>query len=117
MCNGQSIKNTCGGKQYAPCVYYEKDLPTFSHITDPCVSLEDTTEDLYNLIDEIKASLNLNTLAGSCISYPSTEPTLIQTLIAIQNKVCSLENTTTELNSIVSTMQQQIEDLQNNICQ
>ena len=53
------IKETCFDKHYATCVYYELDLPEISSITEGCVTLEDTTEDLYNIVTDLNTSLGL----------------------------------------------------------
>lgn len=46
--------NTGVDINFAQNIRYEKELPQFSKITKSCVNLEDTTEDLYKLIEEIK---------------------------------------------------------------
>lgn len=114
-CNGASIKNTCGTKQYATCVYYEKEVPAFSSITDSCITLEDTTLDIYNILGDIKDELNLSGLVGSCLTYP-TQPSLLQVLTVHQTEICELKELLATQNQTIATMQQQIIDLQNNNC-
>lgn len=116
-CNGASVKNTCGTKQYATCVYYEGEVPGFSSLTNTeCITLHDTTVDIYAILEDIKDEFNFSSLIGSCITYPSSTPTLIQVLTAHQSKICSLEDTIIQMAGTIETMQQQIEDLQTNNC-
>src|SRR5690554_4172393 len=51
MCNQT---NTSGEVNFAQNIRYEIELPNFSQIDKSCVNLEDTTEDIYNLIGEIR---------------------------------------------------------------
>ena len=85
-CN--KIKDTCVDYNYATCVYYELDLPEISNITDDCVTLEDTTEDLYQIVETLEAQIGLEDeeVAGELID---AQAQLIETL---QQKVETLEN-------------------------
>lgn len=62
---GNKIKNTCGEKTYATCTYYETLVPEFSSLTgQDCNTIEETTEDTYTLIGEIKDEIDLSGLDG-----------------------------------------------------
>ena len=50
--NCNKIKHTCGSIVFADCTSYQTDLPEFSELE--CPSIEETTEELYNLVGEIK---------------------------------------------------------------
>src|SRR5690606_13744263 len=93
-CTGK-IKNTCGSsKTYAPCVYYELDLPDFSTIEEDCVTLEDTTSEIYNLIKDIREQLDLSDLGGDCLTYTLDSENRIvvkNALLKIEEKYCELE--------------------------
>lgn len=116
-CNGLTVKNTCGSKQYATCVYYEGEVPAFSSLTEgECITLHDTNLDIYNILEGIKSELNFTSLIGACITYPNTNPSLLQVLTAQQSKICQLEASITSLNGSIATMQQQIAELQTNTC-
>ena len=51
---GNKIKHTCAEKNYATCVYYELEVPDFSSLVgEDCITLEETTEDQYNILADI----------------------------------------------------------------
>ncbi len=99
-CN-KKITNTCGGtKNYAPCVYYELDLPDFSTIEEDCVTLEDTTFEVYNLIKDIREQLDLSDLGDDCLTYTLDSENRIvvkNALLKIEEKYCELEEKVTTL--------------------
>lgn len=49
--------NTCGQPTFSPCVRYELELPDISKIEKSCVTIEDTTKDLYEIAQEQKQEL------------------------------------------------------------
>lgn len=62
---GNKVKNTCGEKVYATCVYYEEVVPAFSSLAEEdCITLEQTTGDTYELIGAIKDEIDLSDLTG-----------------------------------------------------
>ena len=62
------VKHTCTGSiQYALCTSYETELPEFSELE--CPSIEETTEELYNLVGEIKEQTDLSELGEKCLEY------------------------------------------------
>lgn len=69
-------KLTCGTKQFAPCVYYENpDIPEWSDLAgENCVTLDDTTTDIYHHLDEIYDNIDLTELGNDCIDYNEEEP-------------------------------------------
>lgn len=98
-CN-KKISNTCGSKNYAPCVYYELDLPNFSSIEDECVTIEDTTSDIYDLIKDIREQLDLSSLGDDCLTYTldSQDRVVVKNaLLKIEEKYCELETKVTAL--------------------
>ena len=67
---GNKIKNTCAEKNYATCVYYELPIPTFSDLNgEDCTTLEETTEDTYNILVGIKSEIDLQGLGQDCLNY------------------------------------------------
>lgn len=96
------------------CVNYNGTLPQWTSIEDDCVSIQDTTEDLYDKVTEILQGIDLTQLE-SCESLPQnlTVSNLFQSLIDI---ICTQKFQIETLGNSVETMQQQITDLQNNIC-
>ena len=91
------IKNTCVSKQYATCVYYELDLPEISSLDSSCVTLEETTQELYSFIEYIKESVNIEGLTTDCEDL--TELSIKDIFELQQNKICSLEDKVEELES------------------
>ena len=111
-CNDK-IKQRCK-KVFSACTMYEKDLPEFSSLTD-CISIEDTTEELYELVGEIREDLNYENIDFECLTEPSEINTnsLFQLLIT---KICELESTITSQGDLITTMQTEILELQENEC-
>ena len=90
----EKIKNTCGEKLYATCTYYELEVPSFSGlINEECYTLEETTEDLYNLIEEIKEDTELSELGESCLEYVvgSEKNTVKKVLLKYEEEICTLK--------------------------
>lgn len=78
------VNNTadgCGDVNFAPCIRYEKELPDFTKIVKSCVNIEDTTDDIYSLIADIKQEIPAN---------------LISRLELLEEAVQELENTAQE---------------------
>ena len=70
-CSNNKLKNTCGIKTPSRCVFYDLDLPEFSklNILNDCITIEETTEDLYNLTDLILSSIDTKELGKQCLKY------------------------------------------------
>ena len=86
--------NTCGEPTFAPCVRYEKELPDFTKITKTCVNLEDTTDDLYKILQDIKDSVPED-LITRLESLESTLAQIIIRLTTLEDKnPCTLDIST-----------------------
>lgn len=109
------INHRCGKKQYAVCVAYESAIPEYSELSEQeCVSVEETTLDLYSLITGIKNDIDVSALDLECLTLLNpTIKTLMQLLIT---NVCALQTTVGAQGVLITTMQQQITDLQENNC-
>ena len=90
---GSKIKHTCSEKNYATCVYYELEVPTFSNLVNQdCVTLEETTEDQYNILLDIKSEIDLSALGQSCIDY-GIEPKIVKSvLLKYEQEICDLKD-------------------------
>ena len=57
-------KHTCGDRSSnARCVFYDLNTPSFSKLSDSeCVTVEETTSDLYNLVSWLRESINIENL-------------------------------------------------------
>ena len=86
------VKHTCTGSvQYALCTIYETDLPEFSELE--CPSIEETTEELYNFVGEIKEETDLSELGEKCLEYVENEEGKIivkNVLLKFEEKICEL---------------------------
>lgn len=110
-CNDK-LKIRCK-QQSAECIKYERELPTFSELED-CVTIAETTEELYDLVGDIKGLLDFTSLT-SCQTLPTprTPLTLFQTLL---NMVCTQQTTITTMQGQIATMTTQIANLQSSTC-
>jgi polyhydroxyalkanoate synthesis regulator phasin len=114
-CTGK-IKNNCR-KVNSSCVSYENEVPEFSDLYEEgCLSIEETTEDLYNLIGDIKEELDFESLRNGCITYPSDELKILDVLTAMQDFICSQQETINSQQTTIETLQQQVIDLQQQNC-
>ena len=90
-CN-QKIKHTCGSIVFADCTSYQTDLPEFSELE--CPSIEETTEELYNLVGEIKEQTDLSELGDACLEYLLDENDKIvvkNVLLKFEEEICNLK--------------------------
>ena len=87
------VKHTCTGSiQYALCTSYEGILPEFSELE--CPSIEETTEELYNLVGEIKEQTDLSELGEKCLEYLLDENDKIvvkNVLLKFEEEICNLK--------------------------
>lgn len=97
---GGKIKQNCT-KIYSPCVQYELDIPEFSKLSKetPCVSIEETTKDLYENVGGIKEDLDLSELGKTCLRYIKPEGTLKvrDVLLRYETEICELKNSVKKL--------------------
>lgn len=108
---GNKIKQTCiGNENYATCIQYELDLPEFSNITEDCYSLEETTEDTYELIGEIKSEIDLSELGENCLTYVQEDnKTLVKNvLLKYEEEICELKQQVENLQDGTSICNQSV---------
>lgn len=102
-CNNNKLKHTCGIKTPSRCVFYDLELPEFSklNILNDCITIEETTDDLYNLTDLILSSIDTKDLGKQCLNYkvsqnkykPSENIIFIKDiLLKFEEEICSLKN-------------------------
>ena len=71
-CNNR--KYSCGEKISSICTMYEGELPNWSELNNElCVTIEETTEELYKQVSEIKENLDTSNLGEACLQYPNNE--------------------------------------------
>ena len=94
------IKHTCGTKISSACVFYNLDetIPEFSNLNgESCVTIEETTHDLYELIKSIKLSVDLDDFDKGCLDinkvrdpYDKKDKYLIKDILtALKDKQCN----------------------------
>lgn len=102
MACDNKIKNTCGDNIYATCVDFEGTLGKNTKIEDSCVTIEETTEDLYEITDEIIEGLDTSELGQNCMTYPLNDGIILtKTVLKVhEEKICELEQKITTLNDL-----------------
>ena len=86
------VKHTCGSIVFADCTSYQTELPEFSELE--CPSIEETTEELYNLVGEIKEETDLSELGEKCLEYLLDENDKIvvkNVLLKFEEEICNLK--------------------------
>ncbi len=90
---GSKIKHTCAEKNYATCIYYELEVPDFSSLVDQdCITLEETTEDQYEILGDIKSEIDLSALGEACIEYDVDPKTVKSVLLQYEQEICDLKD-------------------------
>ena len=118
------VKHTCTGSiQYALCTSYETELPEFSELE--CPSIEETTEELYNEVSEIKENLDTSNLGGACLQYPNNEDIKQKDAnLVFEKNICDLlEIVKDNTNSVLACelnyegLVEECDDIPKNFCQ
>ena len=100
-CRNNNLKYNCGSKTNARCVGYDGYLPEYSKLED-CVTIEETTEELYENQEKIYESIDLSNLGKNCITYNKKDEKLKvkEALFTIETEICKLKNQDEESNAI-----------------
>ncbi len=114
-CNDNQIKQTCGTIVYGACTRYESGVSENSSLTEGCLTLEETTQDIYNQLDVIDGKLDMSSISNDCIIF--TEPrTPVSVINQMYQKLCELEDTVSSQGTLITTLQGQVAALQANVC-
>lgn len=100
-CN--TVKQTCGQTSYATCTQYEGTVNPQSELAeDSCLDIEQTTQDLYDQMEEVKDQLDLSELGEACLDYVLEEGKILvkNVLLLHEEKICELQERVTELETI-----------------
>ena len=90
---GSKIKHTCAEKNYATCIYYELEVPAFSSLVEQdCTTIEETTEDQYEILGDIKSEIDLSALGEACIEYDVDPKTVKSVLLQYEQEICDLKD-------------------------
>lgn len=95
---GDKIKHTCGTRINSRCVSYDGYIPEDSDLNgEDCITIEETTEDLYKTTDNITNSIDLSDLGDECIEYEEEEGiiTVKEALKKHEEEICNLKNNIT----------------------
>ena len=103
-CN-QSIKYTCtGNTNYATCIEFEGEVNSNSEYTsDDCLSVEETTQDQYNQLENIWDEIDLSELGEQCLDYLTNEEDKIvvkNVLLKFEEEICQLKE---KINTLENT--------------
>lgn len=89
-CNAK-VKHTCGSTNYATCINYEGTVNSQSELIDySCLDLEETTQDIYNQLEQ----LDLSELGNECLEYVKEDNKikLISALLVYEKEICELKD-------------------------
>ena len=110
------IKHNCGKEAFAKCTKYQGNVSETSALfEEECLDVEEVIEDLYTITDEIKEGIDLTALDNECLTLPTEKSVknLIQFLITT---ICTLQEGLTTQQGLITTLQEQVADLQENNC-
>ena len=107
MDNCNKIKHTCGSiKGFATCIKYEKEVPEFSDLFgNDCKDIEQTTEDLYNIVTKLREDSDVSGILNECITFtsPKTPKSVIEQMYL---KLCDLEQRVNNQQELITELQQ-----------
>lgn len=115
-CNNK-VKYTCGGvENFALCTKYEGNLSVHSSLTEgDCLDVQEVIEDIYEVTDDIYTKIDMSGLGNDCIAF--TEPkTVFSVIEQMYTELCQLKTLAQNQQVVIETMQQEIDNLQNNVC-
>lgn len=114
---GNKIKHTCGGVySFALCTKYEGSVSSNSDLLDKdCLDVQEVIEDLYDITEDIYSQIDVSNIQNDCIVF--TEPRTVSTVLSqIIDKICALEDIVTTQTNLITTLQNQVVELQSNPC-
>lgn len=96
------INQKCGTPTYAPCVIYEKTVPTYSLLSaESCINIEQTTEDTYKEITDLREQTELSALGSNCLTYVKDAENRVvvkNVLLKYEEEICTLKQQITNIN-------------------
>lgn len=74
-CNDNKISNNCGNIVYASCTKFEGTTNTQSELSEEqCLSIEETTQDIYNQLEDLSNRVGGNPVVGTVTSVNNINP-------------------------------------------
>lgn len=114
-CNNK-IKQTCGTKNFATCIDYQGTVSENTTLNETeCLGVQEVIEDLYTMVDIVKEEIDFSSLENNCITFTSPK-TPLSVITQMYNKICELEAIVVAQGEVVATHTEQIEALQENVC-
>ena len=123
-CNNR--KYSCGEKISSICTMYDGELPVWSELNNElCATIEETTEEIYNQVSNIKENLDTNNLGGACLQYPNNENIKQKDAnLVFEKNICDLlEIVKDNTNSVLACelnyegLVEECDDIPKNFCQ
>ena len=123
-CNNR--KYSCGEKISSICTIYDGELPVWSELNNElCATIEETTEEIYNQVSNIKENLDTNNLGGACLQYPNNENIKQKDAnLVFEKNICDLlEIVKDNTNSVLACelnyegLVEECDDIPKNFCQ
>ncbi len=95
MCCKDKRKNYCLEKVQAICTQYKGTVSQNSELTDDdCLTIEETTQDIYNIIDIIMNVIDLSDIDYDCLTIEFEDdenPTLKEIINKLIKEICLLK--------------------------
>ena len=102
-CRRNKPKHNCGVRTPSTCVFYDLELPEISKlkVLEDCITIEETTDDIYNILDFIIDGIDTNELGKKCLEYkktknkyrPDKEIILVKdVLLKLEEAICELKD-------------------------
>lgn len=114
-CN-DNISNNCTKKQYSVCIEMDGVIPEFSPLSsESCINLQEVADDLYVQVGNVRDNIDVSELEAQCLTLP-TNKNVVSFINMLMTKVCELQERIEELESSQQIQDQQIQDLQNDVC-
>jgi len=92
----EKLKYTCGRRENARCVFYEIALPDWSSLlSEDCVTLEETTQELYKELSSMREFFDFDNLVEDCVSYVYEDvdnQKLSEVINPITQELCALQD-------------------------
>ena len=92
----RKISDTCGKKVNARCVDYEGEVNEDSSLeNNNCHTVHDTTEDIFEQLEDLNKCLNLDALGELCITYTQADTAKLkinEAILGLEKAICHLQN-------------------------
>ena len=113
-CNENTPNNNCL-MNYAACIHYEGTVPEFSDLADSeCITIEETTQDIYGLLTEIREEIDLTEMGTDCMAFPVKK--VKDVLLVMEETICNQATTITTMQNALTALTVRVTALEENPC-